>query len=90
MECLTYRYYGHHVGDISRTYYRAKEEEQQWQSKRDPLKILAQKLLSHNLTDQTVLDQIQADVQAEIESGAQFALSAPFPQVDEVNQNIYA
>ena len=26
--CNTYRYYGHHVGDIQRTYYRSKEEEE--------------------------------------------------------------
>ena len=90
LECLTYRYYGHHVGDISRTYYRSKEEEQQWQSERDPLTLLAQKLISQNLTDQTVLDQIQAEVQAEIESGVQFALDAPFPQADEVDQDVYA
>ena len=90
LECLTYRYYGHHVGDISRTYYRSKEEEKQWQSERDPLKLLAERLVSENLTDQNVLDRIQADVQAEIEGGVQFALDAPFPQPNEVNQDIYA
>src|ERR1700688_4631342 len=39
--CNTYRYRGHHVGDISREYYRPKKEEQQWSSERDPIKILA-------------------------------------------------
>ncbi len=90
LECKTYRYYGHHVGDISRTYYRSKEEELEWQSDRDPLKILAQRLISQNLTDQTVLDQIYADVQAEVESGVQFAISAPFPEPQEVDQDVYA
>src|SRR5579864_6792740 len=28
--CNTYRYSGHHVGDINREYYRSKEEEQRW------------------------------------------------------------
>ena len=90
LECLTYRYYGHHVGDISRTYYRSKEEEQQWQSDRDPLKLLAQKLVSQNLTDQKVLDQIYADVEAEVEAGVQFAINAPFPAPEEVDQDVYA
>lgn len=90
LECRTYRYYGHHVGDVSRTYYRSKEEEQEWQSERDPLKILAEKLISQDLTDQKVLDQIQADVQAEVEAGVNFALSAPFPQPIEVDQDVYA
>src|SRR5579859_5507182 len=28
--CDTYRYYGHHVGDIQRVYYRPKDEEEHW------------------------------------------------------------
>jgi pyruvate dehydrogenase E1 component alpha subunit len=90
LECKTYRFYDHHVGDISRTYYRSKEEEQQWQSDRDPLKILAQRLVSQNLTDQTILDQIYAEVQAEVESGVQFAINAPYPNPNEVDQDVYA
>ncbi len=90
LECKTYRFYGHHVGDISRTYYRSKDEEQQWRSDRDPLKVLAQRLVSQNLTDQTILDRIYADVQAEVETGVQFALDAPYPQAEEVDQDVYA
>ena len=90
LECMTYRYYGHHVGDISRTYYRSKEEEQEWRDKRDPLKILAERLISGNLTDQSVLDQIQGGVKSEIEKGMQFAIDAPYPNVNEVDQHVYA
>lgn len=90
LECKTYRYYGHHVGDISRTYYRSKEEEQEWRETRDPLKILAERLVSANLTDQSVLDQIQADVKSEIEKGMQFGIDAPYPDVTEVNEDVYA
>ena len=28
LQCITYRYHGHHVGDIARAYYRPKAEEQ--------------------------------------------------------------
>lgn len=90
LECMTYRYYGHHVGDISRTYYRSKEEEQEWRDKRDPLKILADRLVAGKLTDQSVLDKIQADVKFEVEKGMQFAIDAPYPDVSEVNQHVYA
>lgn len=90
LECLTYRYYGHHVGDISRTYYRSKEEEQEWRDKRDPLKILAERLVAGKLTDQSVLGRIQADVKAEVERGVQFAIDAPFPDKSEVDQHVYA
>ncbi|HLF26471.1 MAG TPA: thiamine pyrophosphate-dependent dehydrogenase E1 component subunit alpha [Anaerolineae bacterium] len=88
--CHTYRYRGHHVGDINRTYYRAKEEEQEWMARRDPLKKLAESLLDRQLTDQTVLDRIHADVKVEIEAAAQFGLDAAYPDVSQVTQHVYA
>src|ERR1700689_1324775 len=36
--CSTYRYRGHHVGDINREYYRSKKEEQRWLAESDPIK----------------------------------------------------
>lgn len=89
LQCNTYRYYGHHVGDIDRAYYRPKDEEQDWKTNRDPLNNLASFLLEENLTDQSVLDQIHADVSKEIDAGAEFALDAPYPDVDEVDQHVY-
>ena len=90
LECLTYRYYGHHVGDISRGYYRSKEEELEWRETRDPLKLMAEKLIGQNLTDQSVLDRIHTDVLSEIENGVQFAINAPYPDQNEVTEDVYA
>jgi pyruvate dehydrogenase E1 component alpha subunit len=90
LECKTYRYYGHHVGDINREYYRSKEEEKEWKEKRDPLKLLAGKLIAQALTDQAVLDKIEADVQSEVEAGVQFAIEAPYPDPSEVTEDVYA
>ncbi len=59
----TYRYMGHHVGDVSREYYRSKQEEQEWKTDRDPIKLLADR--SHRPT--IALDQIHAEVKAEID-----------------------
>ncbi len=88
--CNTYRYRGHHVGDINRSYYRSKEEEQEWETGHDPIQTLAGWLLSQGQTDQTVLDRIQADVKTQIEAAVQFAINAPYPDVSEVNTNVYA
>ena len=90
LECLTYRYYGHHVGDINRTYYRSKEEEQDWRENRDPLKLLEVKLIDQKLSDQAVFDRIRADVKAEIEAGVQFAIDAPYPDQSQVTEDVYA
>src|ERR1700719_1497478 len=70
----TYRFTGHHVGDVSRQYYRAKQEEQQWKGERDPLKVLSDWLLSENLATQTQLDEIQAQAKSEIDAAVAFAL----------------
>ncbi len=88
--CNTYRFRGHHVGDIDRSYYRSKAEEQEWVSRRDPLKLLADWLKSQARVEPGVFDQIDSEVKREIEAGAEFGLDAPFPDVSEVTQDVYA
>ncbi len=90
LECKTYRYYGHHVGDINRAYYRSKDEEEEWKAQRDPLKKLAERLVAQKQTDQSVIDRIEQDVQAKVERGVQFALDAAFPLANEVDEDVYA
>jgi pyruvate dehydrogenase E1 component alpha subunit len=88
--CNTYRYHGHHVGDIDRTYYRSKEEEQDWKTNRDPLMILSRWLIDQDLSDQNIFDKIEAEMKDEIEVGAEFAVNAPYPDASEVDQHVYA
>jgi pyruvate dehydrogenase E1 component alpha subunit len=90
LECTTYRYHGHHVGDINRAYYRSKEEERDWMTNRDPLKILATRLITQKLTDPSVFERIDAEVKVEVDAGVQFALNAPFPNASEVSEDVYA
>jgi len=88
--CHTYRYLGHHVGDISRSYYRSKEEEQQWITQRDPLKLLSTWLIEQHIADPQIFEQIERRVRAEVDAGVQFALNAPYPNPAEVDQHVYA
>jgi len=90
LECRTYRYYGHHVGDINREYYRPKAEEEEWKSHRDPLAVLEQMLLSGKKIKQSAFEKITEDATAEVDAGMEFALSAPFPDVNEVTEDVYA
>jgi len=90
MLCNTYRYHGHHVGDIQRSYYRSKEEEQLWITQRDPLQLLSTWLVEQHLADLETFGQIEQRVHAEIEAGVEFALNAPFPDPGEVDQDVYA
>jgi TPP-dependent pyruvate/acetoin dehydrogenase alpha subunit len=88
--CDTYRFYGHHVGDINRAYYRPKQEEQNWKAENDPILRLAERLEEHDPTAREKLEEIQQDVRAEIEQAAKFALDAPYPKPEEVDQDVYA
>ncbi len=90
MLCNTYRYHGHHVGDIQRSYYRSKEEEQLWMTQRDPIQLLSNWLVEQQLVDLETFERIEQRVHAEIEAGVAFALNAPFPDPSEVDQDVYA
>jgi acetoin:2,6-dichlorophenolindophenol oxidoreductase subunit alpha len=88
--CNTYRYRGHHVGDINREYYRSKQEEQKWSSERDPINILGDWLIQQKLADSAQLEKIQTEVKAEMNAAVEFAIAAPYPTVDEAEQDVYA
>jgi acetoin:2,6-dichlorophenolindophenol oxidoreductase subunit alpha len=90
IQCNTYRFLGHHVGDIQRGYYRSKEEEMEWRTHHDPIKSLETWLLEERLTDQDILQQIQSEVKQEAENAVEFALNAPYPAVEEVSLHVYA
>src|SRR5215472_2202726 len=90
LQCHTYRFYGHHVGDIDRSYYRSKQEEEEWKGKRDPLLLFAEWLQKSEMADRKLLDQIQNEITMEIKEAADFAINAPYPDLDEVSQDVYA
>jgi pyruvate dehydrogenase E1 component alpha subunit len=86
----TYRYHGHHVGDVDRAYYRAKDEEALWRTERDPLRRLGEWLLEAGQASEDELKQAEDEVRAEVEQGLAFALDAPFPHPSEVTEDVYA
>jgi pyruvate dehydrogenase E1 component alpha subunit len=88
--CSTYRYSGHHVGDINREYYRSKEEEQRWKAERDPLKLLARWLAEQGVAGPADLERIHSEVKKEMEAAVKFAVEAPYPSAEEVEQDVYA
>jgi len=88
--CNTYRYTGHHVGDINREYYRSKQEEQQWKTDRDPLKLFAHSLTSQGHADTAVLSAIEKEVTEQMKAAVEFAIASPYPAVDKVAQDVYA
>ena len=85
----TYRYYGHHVGDINRTYYRSKEEEAEWKENRDPLKIFGEWLVGQKIATREELDALSTEVRKEAEEAVKYALDAAYPGPEEVDMHVY-
>ena len=90
LQADTYRYSGHHVGDINREYYRSKKEEQLWKSERDPISMHGKRLIEEGLADAAALEKISNEARSEMEDAVKFAVNAPYPSVDQVDEDIYA
>jgi TPP-dependent pyruvate/acetoin dehydrogenase alpha subunit len=88
--CNTYRYTGHHVGDINREYYRSKEEEKHWKTERDPIKLLSDWLIEQRLADSALLSGMRSEVESEMKQAVEFSVAAAYPDITEVEQDVYA
>ena len=86
----TYRYHGHHVGDINRSYYRSKEEEAHWKENRDPIDNFGAWLAAEEVVDTADLDAMREEVAREAEAAVAYALDAAYPPASEVGAHIYA
>ncbi|MGZ4462094.1 MAG: thiamine pyrophosphate-dependent dehydrogenase E1 component subunit alpha [Gaiellaceae bacterium] len=88
--CNTYRYEGHHVGDVDRSYYRSKDEELAWREQRDPVALLSAWLgQSHGVTPEE-LKALEDEIEQQIVSAVEFALDAPYPDPAEVVEHVFA
>ncbi|MCF6764249.1 thiamine pyrophosphate-dependent dehydrogenase E1 component subunit alpha [Thiotrichales bacterium 19S3-7] len=90
IECLTYRYHGHHVGDINRSYYRPKQEENDWKNNKDPIELLKNKLVSEASLTQMQLDELTKEIKQQASDAMAYALNAAYPLEHEVYSHVFA
>lgn len=90
IELKTYRYHGHHVGDINREYYRPKDEEAYWKTERDPIINFGRWLNEQGIATEAELDALRTQVAADAEAAVAYALAAKYPDVSEVDMHVYA
>jgi len=87
LECKTYRYFGHYVGDNLK--YRSKEEAEQWRQQRDPLEAFERRTADEGWLATGELRSIDGEIAAEIEEAVRFAESSPFPDPHELHTDVY-
>jgi acetoin:2,6-dichlorophenolindophenol oxidoreductase subunit alpha len=90
IELMTYRYHGHHVGDINREYYRSKAEEKEWKDNRDPIIRFRAHLVSEGIATEADLDALNAEIEKDAAEAVAYALDAAYPDAAEVDMHVYA
>ena len=86
VESLTYRWRGHSKSDRNR--YRTKDEISDWMSK-DPIVRFTSFLVEHSVLTEDEAQAIEADVEAEIAAGIEFAKTSPDPLITDVSRDVY-
>ncbi len=90
LECKTYRWRGHHMGDQGDTYgYRSQKEIETWMQK-CPIKRYRKFLTENQIVSGEDLDLVEKEVQNLIDQAVDFAKAAPYPDPSEVFTDVYA
>lgn len=87
VEALTWRRCGHSKSDDCS--YRSDEEEARW-LERDPIVLLAAKLVERDLATTGELDAIRAAVEDEIAAALRFAEESPDPDPNTVTEGVFS
>jgi pyruvate dehydrogenase E1 component alpha subunit len=87
LECKTYRYYGHYIGD-SLTY-RPKEETDRMRATRDPIDNFEKRVTSAGWVAVEDLRRADDDVAKAIADAVRFAEASPVPDPGEVTTDVY-
>ena len=90
IELMTYRYHGHHVGDINRAYYRSKEEEADWKENRDPIIRFRSWLVEQGIATEDEIEALNAQIETDAAEAVAYAEAAPYPDASEVDMHVYA
>lgn len=86
LECKTYRHYGHSRTDPAT--YRPKEEVEAW-LQRDPLPNFRRVLEARGI-DASTLDAIRMEATEEIKAASEAAKESPWPELSEIETDVYA
>jgi pyruvate dehydrogenase E1 component alpha subunit len=88
LECKTYRYYGHYVGDP--LVYRSKAEAEKWKTERDALDAFESRVVADSMVESDELRRIEAEVTEELEAAVEAAENDPLPDPASLYSDVYA
>ncbi len=89
IECKTYRWGGHHVGDPNNgALYRCREEIDEWKA-RCPIKRFGERLLSDGAATAEDLQAIDEEAAAAVGEAVEFAKASSFPDPDDLYEDVF-
>ena len=88
VELRTYRYRGHSVADPDKTY-RDKAEVEEYRRTKDPIQVFQKILIAEKALDEAGAEKIDSEARAEAETAAEFAEASPFPDVSDIQRDVY-
>ncbi len=87
IECKTYRWKGHNVGDPGRVY-RLEEERKEW-IERCPIKTFRERLKKEKISSEKELNLIEEDTKKMIKEAVDFAIQSPYPDEMEAFEDLF-
>ncbi|RLC37582.1 MAG: pyruvate dehydrogenase (acetyl-transferring) E1 component subunit alpha [Candidatus Nealsonbacteria bacterium] len=88
VECKTYRWKGHHVGDPGRVY-RSEKEFEEWKE-HCPIKTFHERLIKEKISSEKELNLIEKDTKKMVKEVADFAIQSPYPNEKEAYEDLFA
>lgn len=90
IEARTYRLRGHHMGDVGfARRYRTKEELEA-HIQQEPVGRFRRWLLEHQALSEAEIQEVEAQVEAELQEAIEFVNRSPIPDVSTITEHVYA
>ncbi len=90
IECKTYRWQGHHVGDPAVYRTRKSETEKQDWMERCPIDCFKETLIKEKLSDTKEFKSIEDSVEERIQEAVRFAAESDYPDAKEAYTDVFA
>jgi pyruvate dehydrogenase E1 component alpha subunit len=87
VEAKTYRFRGHSMSDPAK--YRTKDEVEEWM-KRDPIRILAERIYDLGVATEAQLKTIDDEAKQEVAEAVKFADESPLPDPATLYEDVYS
>jgi len=88
IECKTYRWKGHHLGDPG-IVYRLESEIKKWKEC-CPIKTFHERLIKEKIASEEELNSIERGTKKIIKGALDFAIQSPYPDKKEAYENLFA